>query len=105
MPFRVAILGGTFDPFHIGHLILADQACDQLGLSLVYIVPAGDPPHFRFLHGLPRSLLPDGHAGKGAEKADHQDHGDEGNGHGVPHLVFDESFLEGQNAQGQGRGR
>ena len=45
MPFRVAILGGTFDPIHIGHLILAEEACDQLDLSMVYIVPAGDPPH------------------------------------------------------------
>ena len=45
MPFRVAILGGTFDPIHIGHLILAEEACDQLDLSVVYIVPAGDPPH------------------------------------------------------------
>jgi nicotinate-nucleotide adenylyltransferase len=45
MPSKIAILGGTFDPIHIGHLILADQACDQLGLSLVYIVPVGNPPH------------------------------------------------------------
>jgi nicotinate-nucleotide adenylyltransferase len=45
MPFKAAILGGTFDPIHIGHLILAEEACDQLGLSVVYVVPAGDPPH------------------------------------------------------------
>jgi nicotinate-nucleotide adenylyltransferase len=42
---RVALMGGTFDPIHIGHLILAEEACDQLGLSEVYIAPAGDPPH------------------------------------------------------------
>jgi len=46
-PFRAGLLGGTFDPVHIGHLILAEEARDQLGLSVVYFVPAGDPPHKR----------------------------------------------------------
>lgn len=45
--FRVGVLGGTFDPIHIGHLILAEEARDQLGLTVVYFVPAGDPPHKR----------------------------------------------------------
>ena len=44
---RIGILGGTFDPVHIGHLILAEEARDQLGLTSVYFVPAGDPPHKR----------------------------------------------------------
>lgn len=44
---RVGLLGGTFDPIHIGHLILAEEARDQLGLTVVYLVPAGDPPHKR----------------------------------------------------------
>lgn len=44
---RVGILGGSFDPVHIGHLILAEEARDQLDLSLIYFVPAGDPPHKR----------------------------------------------------------
>jgi nicotinate-nucleotide adenylyltransferase len=46
-PLRVGILGGTFDPIHIGHLILAEEARDQLGLAVVYLTPAGDPPHKR----------------------------------------------------------
>ncbi len=44
---RVGILGGTFDPPHIGHLILAEEARDQLHLDRVLFVPAGDPPHKR----------------------------------------------------------
>ena len=44
---RVGILGGTFDPVHIGHLILAEEAWARLGLSKVLFVPAGDPPHKR----------------------------------------------------------
>ncbi len=46
-PLRVGVLGGTFDPIHIGHLILAEEARDQLGLAVVHLVPAGDPPHKR----------------------------------------------------------
>jgi nicotinate-nucleotide adenylyltransferase len=42
---RVAIFGGTFDPIHIGHLILAEEAYFQLKLDQVFLVPAGDPPH------------------------------------------------------------
>jgi nicotinate-nucleotide adenylyltransferase len=42
---RLGILGGTFDPPHIAHLMMADQACCQLKLSRVLFVPAGQPPH------------------------------------------------------------
>ncbi|MGE5090158.1 MAG: nicotinate-nucleotide adenylyltransferase [Candidatus Levyibacteriota bacterium] len=41
----VAILGGTFDPVHYGHLRLAAEVRDALGLPEVRLVPAGDPPH------------------------------------------------------------
>jgi len=40
---RVGVLGGTFDPVHVGHLILAEQAREQLRLDRVLFVPAGDP--------------------------------------------------------------
>jgi nicotinate-nucleotide adenylyltransferase len=46
-PFRIGIFGGTFDPVHIGHLILVEEAWSQLDLDRVYLVPAGDPPHKR----------------------------------------------------------
>jgi nicotinate-nucleotide adenylyltransferase len=40
---RVGVLGGTFDPPHLGHLILAQEALQALGLSQVLFVPAGEP--------------------------------------------------------------
>ncbi len=42
---KVGIMGGTFDPIHIGHLILAQSAYEQLGLDEILFVPAGKPPH------------------------------------------------------------
>jgi len=42
---RLGILGGTFDPIHHAHLVLAEEVRHQLGLDLVLFMPAGDPPH------------------------------------------------------------
>ena len=42
---RVGVLGGTFDPIHIGHLVAAEEVRAQLGLDRVVFVPAGLPPH------------------------------------------------------------
>ncbi len=42
---RIGILGGTFDPPHIGHLVIADQAHAQLKLDRVWFTPVGQPPH------------------------------------------------------------
>ena len=42
---QLGILGGTFDPPHYAHLILAQHAYEELNLSQVLFVPAGVPPH------------------------------------------------------------
>ncbi len=44
-PRRVGVLGGTFDPPHIGHLWLASLAVDALNLDSVLFMPAAQPPH------------------------------------------------------------
>ena len=40
---RLGVLGGTFDPVHVGHLTIAQEARDQLGLDRVLFIPAGRP--------------------------------------------------------------
>jgi nicotinate-nucleotide adenylyltransferase len=42
---RAGVFGGTFDPVHYGHLILAEQAREQAHLDEVWFVPAARPPH------------------------------------------------------------
>ncbi|MGI6020275.1 MAG: nicotinate-nucleotide adenylyltransferase [Lachnospiraceae bacterium] len=45
MKKKAAIIGGTFDPIHIGHLIIGQSARITLGVDKVYFMPAGIPPH------------------------------------------------------------
>jgi nicotinate-nucleotide adenylyltransferase len=42
---KVGIFGGTFDPIHLGHMIIAEQVMGELDLARVVFVPGGIPPH------------------------------------------------------------
>jgi len=45
VPGSVGLLGGTFDPVHHGHLVIAEEARETLGLERVVLVAAATPPH------------------------------------------------------------
>jgi nicotinate-nucleotide adenylyltransferase len=42
---KIGLFGGTFDPIHFGHLIIAEWFFEDLQLDRIYFIPAGDPPH------------------------------------------------------------
>ncbi|MDR2514280.1 MAG: nicotinate-nucleotide adenylyltransferase [Christensenellaceae bacterium] len=54
---RVGILGGTFDPIHLGHTGIARAVWAFLGLSRVDFLPAGQPPHKRAIGASPAQRL------------------------------------------------
>ena len=45
MPLRIGVWGGSFDPVHIGHLILAQEAAEACALDRLIWMPSGSPPH------------------------------------------------------------
>jgi nicotinate-nucleotide adenylyltransferase len=47
VPDSLGVFGGTFDPIHVAHLAVAEQAAEALGLERVLFIPAGEPPHKR----------------------------------------------------------
>lgn len=42
---KIGLLGGTFDPPHMGHLLIAEEVYNKLGLDEVWFIPSNDPPH------------------------------------------------------------
>jgi nicotinate-nucleotide adenylyltransferase len=42
---KIGIMGGTFDPIHIGHLLLGEFAYEQFELDEIWFLPNGEPPH------------------------------------------------------------
>ncbi len=42
---KIGLFGGTFDPVHIGHLIIAETVLEQSGLDMVMFIPSARPPH------------------------------------------------------------
>ena len=47
---KIGILGGTFNPIHNGHLMIAENACKEFQLDEIWLMPAAIPPHKRNIH-------------------------------------------------------
>ena len=57
---NIGIMGGTFNPIHMGHLILSEYIMDELGLDKIIFIPTGHPPHKvnkRVLDGFHRKTM------------------------------------------------
>ena len=53
---KLGVFGGSFDPLHIGHLIVADDVASALGLERVIFVPTGEHPLKRYSVEAPATL-------------------------------------------------
>ena len=49
---RVCIFGGTFDPPHIGHLLIAQTVCEAENFDKILFMPANKPPHKKIISGV-----------------------------------------------------
>jgi nicotinate-nucleotide adenylyltransferase len=74
---RTGLFGGTFNPIHLGHLRVAEEALRQFGLRKIVFLPTGQPPHRAVDEGVPGearyamvSLAVDGHAGFAVSRAE-----------------------------------
>ena len=46
-PEKIGLFGGTFNPVHMGHLMIAEYAFNEYGLDKIFFIPAHIPPHKR----------------------------------------------------------
>jgi len=53
---RTGLFGGTFNPIHVGHLRVAEEALRQFNLRQVLFIPTGQPPHREVADGVPGEL-------------------------------------------------
>jgi nicotinate-nucleotide adenylyltransferase len=56
-PGSIGVMGGAFDPIHVGHLAVAEEAREVLGIEAVLFVPTGSPPHRPGAVGSPADRL------------------------------------------------
>ncbi len=42
---NIGIMGGTFNPIHIGHLIAAQEVLNKMNIDKIFFIPTGNPPH------------------------------------------------------------
>ena len=51
MSHKIGIFGGTFNPIHVGHLVIAEAAWQEFGLEEIIFIPTADTPKKNMHHG------------------------------------------------------